>query len=481
MIFSSSVFLFLFLPVTILLYYVVLKKRFARNILLLIVSLFFYAWGEPKFVLIMCASIISNYFFAIIIDKFRESKVRPKLIIFLMLALNIAILFVFKYLGFAVDMLNSLTGVNIAVPQIALPIGISFFTFQAISYVIDVYRQNVPVQKNPLYVALYIAFFPQLIAGPIVRYKTIALQINEREETFRDFSIGCLRFVIGLSKKVLLANSVAVLADNAFSQPTSQLSVSLAWLGIIAYTLQIYFDFSGYSDMAIGLGRMFGFHFEENFNYPYISRSITEFWRRWHISLGTWFRDYVYFPLGGSRVSGNAKLVFNLFVVWLLTGFWHGASWNFVAWGLLYFIFIAAEKLISAKTSYGNIVRLTQQASPIGKCLLHIYTLIVVMVGWVLFRAPGQRDAWEYLLSMVGANGNAFTSSYSLLMFNEYLILIIISVVCCTPILWTVYRKIEAKNNLAKASLLVVILLLFMFSVSNIVKESYNPFIYFNF
>ncbi|MDD3926872.1 MAG: MBOAT family protein, partial [bacterium] len=345
MLFSSSVFIFLFLPVTILVYYALIKNRPLQNILLLIVSLLFYAWGEPWFVFVMIGSIISNWFFGLLIDKHRDSPAKVKFLLVAMLAFNLSVMFIFKYLVFALVNINGLLKTHITVPDITLPIGISFFTFQAMSYVLDVYRKKGDVQINPLNVGLYISFFPQLIAGPIVRYQTIAEMINGRKENFDDFSQGVCRFIVGLAKKILLANTLALVADKAFSLPAGELSVTFAWLGAIAYAFQIFFDFSGYSDMAIGLGKMFGFHFDENFNYPYISKSVSEFWRRWHISLGTWFRDYVYFPLGGSRVTSRGRLVLNLFIVWLLTGIWHGANWTLIIWGLYYFVFITTEKL----------------------------------------------------------------------------------------------------------------------------------------
>ncbi|MBQ2747807.1 MAG: MBOAT family protein, partial [Firmicutes bacterium] len=303
--------------------------RKLQNIFLLIASLGFYAWGEPWFVLVMMLSILGNWIFGLLVNKFRESKASSRAVIIVMLVFNLSIIFIFKYLCFTLEQINNITKAEIAIPDIALPIGISFFTFQAISYVIDVYREKGEMQKNLLNVGLYISFFPQLIAGPIVRYETISDQINNRRENWDDFAEGVCRFVIGLSKKVLLSNNFALIANQAFSYDAADAcSILFAWLGAIAYTLQIYFDFSGYSDMAIGLGKMFGFHFLENFNYPYISLSVSEFWRRWHISLGSWFRDYVYFPLGGSRVDTKARLVFNLFVVWFLTGVWHGANWT---------------------------------------------------------------------------------------------------------------------------------------------------------
>ncbi|MBR2789403.1 MAG: MBOAT family protein, partial [Eggerthellaceae bacterium] len=328
MLFSSTTFIYLFLPTVVLLYYAVFRKsRLLQNLLLFIASLFFYAWGEPTFVFVMMASIVINWLFGLLIDRNRRAATRAKALLGVDIAFNLSLLFVFKYLTFTGSLVLACIGVDLGIPDIALPIGISFFTFQAMSYVIDVYRQKGEVQTNLLYVGLYISFFPQLIAGPIVRYETIAHEIKNRVETRDDFFDGFARFVMGLAKKVLLANCFAVLADAAFNavHAGDTVSVLFGWLGAIAYAFQIFFDFSGYSDMAIGMGRMFGFHFLENFNYPYISTSITEFWRRWHISLGTWFRDYLYIPLGGSRCS-RRRNIFNLFVVWSLTGLWHGAN-----------------------------------------------------------------------------------------------------------------------------------------------------------
>ena len=373
MLFSSLIFIVVFLPCVLIIYYGPLRRRRGmQNVFLLLASLGFYAWGEPWFVLIMLASIVGNWIFGMLVDKARTSKAKSRAVILIMLAFNIAIIFVFKYLMFTLKTINAIAGTDISVPQI----GISFFTFQAISYVIDVYREKGEMQKNLLNVGLYIAFFPQLIAGPIVRYETISDQIMGRRESYEDFSRGVCRFIVGLSKKVLLANNFAVVADQSFAfSAADNCSVAFAWLGAIAYTLQIYFDFSGYSDMAIGLGAMFGFHFPENFNYPYISKSVAEFWRRWHISLGSWFRDYVYFPLGGSRVKSKARLVFNLFIVWLLTGIWHGANFTFIAWGLIYFVLISLEKLTNfEKRNVNSAVR-------------YIYTMFFVVIGWVFFRA----------------------------------------------------------------------------------------------
>jgi D-alanyl-lipoteichoic acid acyltransferase DltB (MBOAT superfamily) len=318
---------------------------------LLFASLFFYAWGEPYFVLVMLLSITANYSFALLVYKVKDrNEFYAKVFVFFMLVFNLCIFFVFKYLGFFITTINSIFHVELYVPQIRLPIGISFFTFQAMSYVFDVYRNKTEIQKNLLYVGLYISLFPQLVAGPIVRYQTVANQILHRNESIDDFSKGVVRFARGFCKKMLLSNTLAVIADKAFSiTEFSEMSMSFAWLGILAYTLQIYYDFSGYSDMAIGLGRMFGFHFEENFNFPYTAKSVTDFWRRWHISLGLWFRDYVYFPLGGSRNLPVKRVVFNLFVVWLLTGLWHGANWTFIIWGLYWYLLLVIEKFILPK------------------------------------------------------------------------------------------------------------------------------------
>jgi len=371
---------------------------------------------------------------------------------------------------FTLENINYFFKTNIIVPNIALPIGISFFTFQNMSYVIDVYRKDGEVQKNPLYVGLYISFFPQLIAGPIVRYQTIAEEVNHRKENIEDFSQGVCRFITGLGKKVLLANNMALIADKAFAMGTDSLSVSFAWLGVIAYAFQIFFDFSGYSDMAIGLGRMFGFHFLENFNYPYISRSISEFWRRWHISLSTWFRDYVYFPLGGSRVKTKKRLVFNLFVVWSLTGVWHGANWTFILWGFLYFVLISFEKLVNFKDRFGKYNVLT-----------YIYTMFFVLMGWVLFRADNISHATEYIKVMLGFKGTSIFDNLTILYFNEYKYFLLFSALCSVPIIKWLSTKIKNKNKLYSFGYVASYLIIFILSISYIIKGTYNPFIYFNF
>lgn len=433
---------------------------------LCIVSIFFYAWGEPLFVFIMLLSIFINYCFGLFIGKQGEKNKKSNIALGLSVAINLSLLFVFKYLAFTVTNMNQLFGLSLVVPNIALPIGISFFTFQSMSYVIDVYRGE-QYQKNILDVGLYISFFPQLIAGPIVRYETVAYEINNRKENFDDFSSGVLRFMAGLGKKVLLANTMAVVADVFFDGNINSLSATSAWVGAIAYTFQIYFDFSGYSDMAIGLGRMFGFHFLENFDYPYISSSITEFWRRWHISLGSWFRDYLYFPLGGSRVKSKARLIFNLFGVWLLTGIWHGANWTFIVWGLIYFVLLVIEKITGIHKN--------------NKCkwLMHIYTLLFVIIGWVIFRATSIQDAFAYIGAMFGGTGIAVDNT-GLFYLKENAICFIIAIIASTPLTKLIYTKIS-KNKFAQTAVYCVLFAVFLLSVVYIVKGTYNPFIYFNF
>ena len=474
MLFSSTVFLFAFLPMVLFVYYVFFIKHIkAKNVLLLISSLFFYAWGEPRFVLIMMLSIIMNFLFGLLSDKYQGKK-SGRLVIATMLCFNLGILFIFKYLAFSLGIINNIGLGNFIIPSITLPIGISFFTFQAISYVIDVYRNEVDVQKNILHVGLYISFFPQLIAGPIVRYKTIAYQIENRKESFSDFSEGVCRFITGLSKKVLIANNIALVADKAFNSPSAELSMAMSWLGALAYALQIFFDFSGYSDMAIGMGKMFGFQFLENFNYPYIAKSISDFWRRWHISLGSWFRDYLYFPLGGSRVEGRLRLVFNLFIVWFLTGLWHGASWNFVLWGLWYFLFIAIEKLSGFEKKWHKL-----------SFLKHIYVLLIVVFGWVLFRASDLTAALTYLKTMFHLDSNLLINDTFRLYLRENIYFFLFGIILSAPVfkwLSEKYRdKIPALYRWGEYLRPLLYIACFILAISFIVKDAYNPFIYFNF
>lgn len=469
MLFPSEVFLFVFLPVVLGVYYLLLRKtKHLKNIFLLAASLFFYAWGEPQNVWLMVGVILFNWFFGILVDKVRDHKVPVRILMTVMVLTNVGILGWYKYSEFVMLQVNRFLHTEFTVPDVTLPIGISFFTFQAMSYVIDVYRGHGKVQKNPLQVGLYISLFPQLIAGPIVRYETIADQIENRVENLADFNAGVTRFCIGLGKKVLIANNMALIADNAFGLIINnefQASVGMAWLGAIAYTLQIFFDFSGYSDMAIGLGQMFGFHFEENFKYPYISATVSEFWRRWHISLQTWFRDYVYFPLGGSRVS-KPRLVLNLFVVWALTGIWHGANWTFLAWGLLYFVLLTFEKL-----------------SGLGKKNYwwgHIYTMVFVIIGWVIFRSTGMGTAMLYIMAMFGVGAKGFMDKAVWAYIAQNWIWFVFALIGCAPIMPRIDEKLGKYKawNIVYAVGIVTILVV---SVSFISNNAYNPFIYFNF
>ena len=469
MLFPSEIFLFVFLPVVLAVYYIFLRQtKELKNWFLLIASLFFYAWGEPVYVFLMIGTILLNWFYGICIQKVSANKAAAKTILVLMIATDIGILAWFKYSQFVMLQINRFLHTEFPVPQVVLPIGISFFTFQAMSYVFDVYRGKGKVQYNPMRVGLYISLFPQLIAGPIVRYETIAEQMESRKENWDDFSKGVSRFCIGLGKKVLIANNMAVVADAAFAlliQGEFQASMAMAWMGAISYTLQIFFDFSGYSDMAIGLGQMFGFHFEENFNYPYIARSVSDFWRRWHISLQTWFRDYVYFPLGGSRVL-RKRLVFNLFVVWALTGIWHGANWTFLAWGLMYFVLLTFEKLSGIEKK--------------GYWWGHIYTLLFVIIGWVIFRSSGMGNAFTYIKAMFGIGAKGIYDSAVAAYFAQNWIYYLLALIGCFPII----PKLEAKwkdNTAWQAAYGIGVIAALLMSLSYIINQAYNPFIYFNF
>lgn len=477
MVFSSIIFTFLFLPVVLGLYYAIRNDRW-RNGVLLAASILFYAYGEPRFVLVMLASILGNYLFALAIDHAAAPQYR-KLFLVLDVVMNLAVFFIFKYLNFAVEVLDLLPGVSIPVPGIALPIGISFFTFQAMSYVFDVYRKDTAVQKSPFRLALYIAFFPQLIAGPIVRYKQIAEQIeSHRVITPERFGYGCKRFMLGFSKKVILANNLSTIADQTFSFldfAQQGHSVLFYWLGAVAYTLQIFFDFSGYSDMAIGLGEMFGFDFEENFRYPYVARSVTDFWRRWHISLSSWFRDYVYIPLGGSRVS-VPRHIFNLFVVWLLTGIWHGADYQFIAWGMIYFVFLVLEKYV---------IRPEQRAAWL-QFVWRVVTILLVVFNWVLFRSVGLGQGVQYCLAMLGryAGTAKAVDTDVIWMLRDYWFYFAAGIVFSTPVALVLRSRCRQSERLAKGMAVLVPageLLVFLWAVSFLVMGAHNPFIYFNF
>ncbi len=465
MLFVSPVFLFLFLPGVLALYYLLRRHRALQNVWLFLASIFFYAWGEPRFSLMLLLSIALNWLFAMGIERWRTRQTVRRCLLTLAVAFDIGLLFVYKYLDFSISTLNVLLGAHIRLRNIALPIGISFFSFQALSYVIDVYRgkekQGVCAQKNPLNVGLYISFFPQLIAGPIVRYHSIEQQIAQRRETAADFGEGALRFMAGFSKKVLLANSMAVIADRAFG--ADALAVSFAWLGAVAYTLQIFFDFSGYSDMAIGLGLMFGFHFDENFRLPYASHSVTEFWRRWHISLSSWFRDYVYIPLGGNR-CGRSRAVFNLFVVWLLTGIWHGANWTFIVWGLFYFCVLTLEK-------YTPLGELLKRHRLIGGS----YTMLAVTLAWVVFRAESLSAAGSYLAVMFGRG--PLWSPVTWVCIRENLVFFAVAFAEAAGL----PAKVFHRGKVLETAGTVLLSLCFFASIIFVINGTYNPFIYFNF
>ncbi len=472
MVFSSTLFIFAFLPVTLAGYF--LLKEGLRNYWLLFVSLVFFGWSQPNYLWIIILNILVNYTGAMLIERFPKWR---KVLLAAAVALNLALLFYFKYFDFAIDSVNKLFGRDFALRNIILPIGISFFTFQGMSYVVDVYRKDVPVQKNIFKVGLYIVLFPQLIAGPIVRYKDIAREVDHRRISADDFACGVERFIVGLGKKAIIANTMAVTADAVWANGADRNTMAVAWVGSIAYMLQIYFDFSGYSDMAIGLGRMFGFHFLENFNLPYVSRSITEFWRRWHISLSSWFRDYVYIPLGGNR-RGNVYL--HLWTVFLLTGIWHGASWHFLIWGVWHGFFIFAERLLTRRRSRDD------APDPSGwKILLSkIYTLFIVNLGWVLFRAPNTKDAVKYACTMFGVivpEHPAYTAFWYLDRWT--LTVMVLGIIFASSIPSKIAGAVRGKlpENAVTAVKYVLLILLFCLSALRIVSGTYNPFIYFQF
>ena len=461
MVFSSYTFLFYFLPPLLILYYLIPRRSLGgRNLVLLAFSLFFYFAGGPRHLPLMLLSIAINYVGGLLCAK------RRRWALVLTMAVNLGLLGWFKYAGFVGENLQAL-GLPLSVPEVVLPIGISFFTFQGMSYVIDVYRGDTPPAKNPLQVALYIALFPQLVAGPIVRYTTVAEELVSRRETFDDFVAGALRFSFGLAKKMLLANNLSLMADEAFS--TAPIGAAAAWLGAIAYTGQIYFDFSGYSDMAIGLGRMFGFHFEENFNYPYLSKSVTEFWRRWHMSLSGWFRDYVYIPLGGSR-AGTAKQVRNILLVWTLTGLWHGAAWNFLLWGLYFGVLLLGEKFWWGKA-------LERAPSP----LRHLYAMVIVVLGWVLFRCEGLSAVGSYLGAMFGLSGGGW--GQALYFLRQYGVFLAVGVVASLPVkdaLLAALQRRKAERTIQWGSALAGLGLLGL-SFLQLISSTANPFIYYRF
>lgn len=466
MLFSSIPFLYYFLPCVLILYFVVPKCL--KNAVLLLSSLVFYAWGEPKYVLLMAVSITLGYVFGLLIEVWRGTKL-SKLFLVLSIVTSIGLLGYFKYADFFIANFNAVTGLSVPLLKIALPIGISFYTFQILSYTVDVYRGEVKAQKNFINLAAYVSLFPQLIAGPIVRYSDIAAQLESRTHSFSNVALGTRRFVLGLAKKILIANALGELCE--IFKNSDDKSVLFFWLYAIAFTLHIYFDFSGYSDMAIGLGKIFGFDFLENFDYPYISGSITEFWRRWHMSLGSWFRDYVYIPLGGNRVS-KARWFLNIFIVWMLTGFWHGAAWNFIVWGLFFAVLLIIEKLWLLKPLKKS------------KVLNHIYVMFFVIISFVIFNAADMKEAIAYIGGMFGAGGIPFASDEWLYYLRSYGVVLIVAIIGATPLVKKLVLSIKKKVvgekiiNVAEPIVLVVLMLVM---TAYLVDGSFSPFLYFRF
>lgn len=465
MLFTSISFLYYFLPALIIIYFITPKKY--KNIILLIASLLFYFYGEPKYVFLMIAEIIIAYIGAILIDKYKNQS---KNILIITLFIHVLLLIIFKYTDFIIQTINDISNANIKLLNIALPIGISFYTFQIISYIIDVYNGKVKVQKNIIKLATYVSLFPQLVAGPIVRYQTVEKELDNRTHSFNNFAYGIRRFSIGLAKKVLIANALGELCSKASA--TSEKTIVFFWIFGISYMLQLYFDFSAYSDMAIGLGRIFGFHFPENFNYPYISKSITEFWRRWHISLSTWFKDYIYIPLGGNR-DGKYKQIRNILIVWLLTGIWHGANWTFLIWGLLFGVILIIEKIF-----------LNKFMEKLPSFIRRIYVLFIVMILFIIFSSDNMSVALTNIKGLFGMNGEAFVNDYTLHYLKSYLPVLIIALLGSTPfikILIDKLRKNKYVNNIINILEPILIVVILVVVTSYLIDNSYNPFLYFRF
>ena len=465
MVFSSIVFLFVFLPVVLALYYVVPAIRW-KNVILLAASIIFYAWGEPVYIVLMLLSILFNFVMGLELERLREDSRRKKLNLIFTVIVNLCILGFFKYYGFLLGSINSAFHLHIPYRELALPVGISFYTFQTLSYILDLYRGDIKVQKNLLDFALYITMFPQLIAGPIVRYVDIQEQLESRVISWHKAGVGAEYFIKGLAKKVLLANTAGAVYTSIQGLGGEYQTVVTSWIGILFYTMQIYFDFSGYSDMAIGLGKMMGFQFCKNFDYPYTSRSVTEFWRRWHISLGTWFREYVYIPLGGNRVS-VAKHIRNILVVWALTGLWHGAAWNFVLWGLYYGVFLLLEKYLWGRY-------LERLPGWVG----NLYTMFFVIIGWVFFSNTDLGAGLAYLGSLFGVGVAGFANATTLFYLKSSLLLLVICIVCSRPWAYRWYKRVAGQRPVAAAVINAVLLLL---SIAFLVYDSYNPFLILDF
>ncbi|WP_410745146.1 MBOAT family O-acyltransferase [Clostridium neonatale] len=439
-----------------------------RNFVILLVSLLFYSWGEPIYINLMLASILIGYIGTIFIDKYKEDKEKSRCILVTTIVIILSTLIFFKYYGFLIDNINLIFGLNLKIRTLPLPLGISFYTFKLISYVVDVYTRKVKVQKNFINFATYVSMFPQLLSGPIVQYSTIENQLTNRKESIQKFSDGVEKFISGLGKKVIIANNIGLIWDQVIGNSISEISILTAWIGIISFTFQIYFDFSGYSDMAIGLGKMFGFDFYENFNYPYISKSITDFWRRWHISLGTWFKDYIYIPLGGNR-TGKAKQIRNIFIVWLITGLWHGASWNYIIWGLYFGIILFIEK-----SGFLKILK------KLPGLIRNIYTMFLVIIGWVFFEFTNVKDAFTYIRAMFGANTTGWYDSLSLYLLGTNKTFLILAFICSTPVIG-VFIKLFKRNRIGKIITIIFYILIVIIATAYLVGASYNPFLYFKF
>ena len=468
MIFSSLLFIYLFLPLTIVIYY--LSPRKIRNTIILIMSLIFYGFGEPIYIFLMICSILIEYLGAMLINKNRRNKDKSKFIFITVLVINISMLVFFKYYGFIIDNINAIFRTNLRMKTLPLPLGISFYTFKLISYLVDVYNNKVKVQKNIISFGAYIAMFPQLISGPIVQYSVIEKELNNRKEIISKFGLGIEQFIIGLGKKVLIANNIGLLWSEVKALPSSELSILTAWIGIIAFTLQIYYDFSGYSDMAIGLGKMLGFTSIENFNYPYISSSITEFWRRWHISLSSWFRDYIYIPLGGNR-RGMAIQIRNIFIVWFTTGLWHGASWNFIIWGLYFGVVIFIEKIFLLKI-----------LKKLPKIVGNIYTMLLVIISWVFFDIDSLKGALSYIGVMLGRSQNVIYDNLSMYLLNTNLVIIVIAIIGATPVVKNIINFLKIRLKIPGIIIVVIFCsLILIISTAYLVNESYSPFLYFKF
>ena len=480
MVFSTSIFIYLFLPITLIIYYLAPKK--GKNLIILLSGLLFYSWGEPIYVIVMLISTMIDYFAGLIMNHFEGRKAPRRICLIVSIVMNLGLLGIFKYSGFIAENINAIAGTQIIdinnmnffgieyLPMNMLPIGISFFTFQSMSYTIDLYLGNVKVQKNPISFAAFVTLFPQIVAGPIVRYDDVAKELDDRSITIDLIYDGIIKFIIGLSKKVLIANSIGALWTSIKATDIANVSVVSSWLGILAFTFQIYFDFSGYSDMAVGLGKMMGFNFPKNFDYPYLSKSISEFWRRWHITLGAWFKSYVYIPLGGNR-KGMARTIFNLAVTWFLTGVWHGASWNFILWGTLYGVVIILEKLFLGKL-----------LDKIPDIFGHIYTMLLVILGWVLFDTADLPTAGAYIAKMFGFGGGAFIDSTAMYQIATYGITFIICIIGCTNLPKLAVEALKKKSAvLVNYGGIAVMTGMFIICAAYLVDQTYNPFLYFNF